>query len=91
MTDGRGHSIARRKCGAVPVEYTITRDRAGRFFIAIDGAWAVPDFGNPDDARAWCKAHAAATGQRNAGITEVFGRNAQLVQGPRGGWRRFSN
>ncbi len=73
-----------------PTEYTVTT-RGGRYFVAIDGAWAVPDFGDPDDARAWCKAHAATTRQRGAGITEVFGRNTQFVQGPRGGWQRFRN
>ena len=73
-----------------PVEYTISRTRQGRYCIAIDGKWATPEFGDPDDARAWCKAHAAATGQRRAGITEVFGRNRQLVQGKRGGWHRFT-
>jgi hypothetical protein len=70
-------------------EYTITRNREGRFSIAIDGKWAVPDFGNPDDARAWVMAHARTTKQRDAGISECFGRGRQLVQGPRGGWRTF--
>jgi hypothetical protein len=73
-----------------PTEYTITT-RAGRYFVAVDGRFSPVDFSDPDGARAWVRAHAAMTGQRNAGITEVFGRNAQLVQGPRGGWRRFSN
>lgn len=46
-------------------EYTVTR-RAGRYFVAIDGRFAVPDFSNPDDARAWCEAHARTTHQREA-------------------------
>jgi hypothetical protein len=71
-----------------PVEYTITT-RGGRFYVAIDGKWAVPDFGNADDARAWVMAHARTTKQRDAGISECFGRGRQLVQGARGGWRRF--
>ena len=74
----------------LPVEYTITT-RAGRYFVAIDGKWAVPDFGNADDARAWVMAHARTTQQRDAGLSECFGRGAQLVQGPRGGWRRWQS
>ena len=70
-------------------EYTISRNRDGRYCIAIDGKWAVPDFGNADDARAWVQAHARTTKQRDAGISECFGRGAQLVQGARGGWRRW--
>jgi hypothetical protein len=73
-----------------PVEYTITT-RAGRYFVAIDGKWATPDFGNVDDARAWVMAHARTTKQRDAGISECFGRGAQMTMGPRGGWRRFRN
>ena len=69
-------------------EYTITR-RQDEYHIAIDGRWATPVFYSPDDARHWCEAHARATKQRDAGITEVFGRNRQLVQGARGGWRRW--
>jgi hypothetical protein len=71
-------------------EYTITT-RAGRYFVAIDGRWAVPDFGNPGDARAWCQAHARTTQQRDAGISECFDRGVQMTMGPRGGWRRFRN
>jgi hypothetical protein len=73
-----------------PVEYTITT-RAGRYFVAIDGKWAVPQFGSADDARAWVMAHARTTKQRDAGISECFGRGVQMTMGPRGGWRRFSN
>jgi hypothetical protein len=29
-----------------PVEYTITRNREGRYCIAIDGKWATPEFGD---------------------------------------------
>jgi hypothetical protein len=65
-------------------EYTITMCNS-RFYVAVNGRFAVPEFGDPDDARAWCKAHARTTGQRDAGITEVFGRNRQHVQGVRGG------
>jgi len=71
-----------------PVEYTVTRC-GGRYFVAIDGRFAVPDFGNADDARAWCRAHARTMKQRDAGISECFGRGAQLVQGKRGGWSRW--
>ena len=74
-----------------PVEYTISRNRDGRYYVAIDGKWAVPDFGNADDARAWVMAHARTTQQRDAGISECFGRGAQMTMGPRGGWRRFRN
>ena len=69
-------------------EYTITT-RGGRYHVAIDGAWATTDFTSADDARAWVMAHARTTSQHGAGITEVFGRNRQLVQGPRGGWQRW--
>ena len=72
-----------------PIEYTITRTRQGRYCIAIDGKWAVPEFGNADDARAWVMAHARTTKQFGAGISECFGRGVQRVQGARGGWRRF--
>ena len=72
-----------------PVEYTISRNRDGRYCIAIDGKWAVPEFGNADDARAWVQAHARTTRQRDAGVSECFGRGAQRVQGARGGWRRW--
>jgi len=72
-----------------PVEYTITT-RAGRYFVAIDGRWATPDFGNAGDARAWVRAHARTTHQRNAGISECFGRGRQLVMGKRGGWHSFT-
>jgi hypothetical protein len=75
----------------VNVEYTISRNRDGRYCIAIDGRWATPDFGNADDARAWVMAHARTTQQRDAGISECFGRGALRVQGARGGWRRFSD
>jgi hypothetical protein len=68
-------------------EYTITT-RAGRYYVAIDGTWATPDFGNADDARAWVMAHARTTKQRDAGISECFGRGVQRVQGPRCGWSR---
>ena len=74
-----------------PVEYTISRNRQGRYCIAIDGTWATPDFGNADDARAWVQAHARTTQQRDAGISECFGRGRQLVQGARGGWKRYAN
>jgi hypothetical protein len=63
---------------------------ARRCDLAIDRKWAVPDFGNADDARAWVLAHARSTLQRDVGISECFGRGAQLVQGARGGWRRPS-
>lgn len=33
--------------------------------------------------------HAREHGIRNAGLTEVFGRNRQFLQGPRGGWKRY--
>jgi hypothetical protein len=71
-------------------EYTITT-RSGRYFVAIDGRWATPDFGDADDARAWVMAHARTTQQRDAAISECFGRGRQLVQGPRGGWRRWQS
>jgi hypothetical protein len=71
-------------------EYTITT-RAGRYFVAIVGRWATPDFGDADDARAWCQAHARTTHQRDAGISECFGHGLQMTMGPRGGWRRFRN
>jgi hypothetical protein len=74
-----------------PVEYTISRNREGRYCIAIDGRWAVPEFGSADDARAWVMAHARTTKQRDAGISECFGRGVQMTMGPRGGWRRFRN
>jgi hypothetical protein len=74
-----------------PVEYTLTRNREGRYCVAIDGKWAVPEFGSADDARAWVMAHARTTQQRGAGISECFDRCAQLVQGPRGGWNRFNS
>jgi hypothetical protein len=64
---------------------------AKRCDLAIDGRWAVPDFGNADDARAWVMAHARTAQQRDAGISECFGRGAQLVQGPRGGRRRWQS
>jgi hypothetical protein len=73
-----------------PVEYTITT-RAGRFYVAVDGRFSPVDFGNADDARAWVQAHARTTQQRDAGLSECFGRGRQLVQGARGGWRRFHN
>lgn len=57
-----------------PTEYTISRNRGGRYCVAIDGRWATPEFRSADDARAWAMAHARATNQRNAGLTEVFGR-----------------
>jgi hypothetical protein len=69
-------------------EYTISR-REGRYFVAIDGKWATPDFGNADDARAWVMAHARTTKQRDTGISECFDRGVQMTMGPRGGWRRF--
>ena len=61
------------------------------FDLGIDGKWAVPDFGNADDARAWVMAHARTTRQRGAGLSECFGRGVQRTQGARGGWRRFHN
>jgi hypothetical protein len=74
-----------------PVEYTISRNRDGRYCIAIDGRWATPDFGDADDARAWVMAHARTTQQRGAGLSECFDRGVQRVQGARGGWNRFRN
>jgi hypothetical protein len=73
----------------VTTEYTITRNRVGRYYVAVDGRFSPVDFASADDARAWVQAHARSTQQRDAGITEVFGRNVQLVQGARGGWRRW--
>jgi hypothetical protein len=48
-----------------------------------------PDFGNAYDARAWVMAHARTTKQRDAGISDRFGRGCQLVQVRRGGWKRI--
>ena len=63
---------------SAPTEYTITRCR-GRFYVAVDGEFATPDFPTSADAWAWWKAHAAMTGQRSAGISEAFGRGREGV------------
>lgn len=58
------------------------------YLLELDGVRvAVVD--TAEDARKLAKATCKARGIENAGLTELFGRNAQFVLTARGAWKRI--
>ena len=63
------------------------KDKTG-FLLELDGK-RLATVDTAEDARKLAKATCKARGIENAGLSELFGRNAQFILTARGAWKRI--